>query len=327
MTNPVTNVLGGVSLNKRETALFNAVLDLINAIEVPPAATIDLLPIWGTPTNSVAATNLLTFAGTANGGSAGEANDGETITIGSTVYEFDTNNSITAGRVRVDISAGAVAAAGVLTIGEQVTLGDTFTIGTRVFTIVPAGTANAAGEVPIGTNEANTKLNIVASINGTDTVANAHPLVSAAAFDGDTCAITARAPGTAGNSIATTSTFGNVANAFGASALAGGDNMTAANQMAAFISAASAHATVTVAAVNGEALQASLTAKTVGTAGNSIVTTETLANGSFSTATLTGGTAGTAGARGQIMVDASYVYVAVQTNTATSAVWKRASIS
>ena len=48
------------------------------------------------------ATQTLTFTG--------GTSDGEIATIGSRVYEFDTNGAVTAGRVAVDISGGASAA-------------------------------------------------------------------------------------------------------------------------------------------------------------------------------------------------------------------------
>ena len=47
------------------------------------------------------ATQTLTFSGATS--------DGETATIGSRVYEFDTNGAVTSGRVAVDVSGGASA--------------------------------------------------------------------------------------------------------------------------------------------------------------------------------------------------------------------------
>jgi phage tail sheath gpL-like len=57
----------------------------------------------GTPVDAVAATGVLTFSGVTA--------DGETVTIGSHVYEFDTDDDIDAGHIAVDISGGATAAA------------------------------------------------------------------------------------------------------------------------------------------------------------------------------------------------------------------------
>lgn len=109
-------------------------------------------------------------------------------------------------------------AAGTLTIAEQVTADDTFTIGSKTYTIKASGAA-ADGELNIGIDEPATKLAIVAAINGTDGINDPHPLVTAAAFASDDCVITARLPGTAGDAIATTETFTHASNVFDASTL------------------------------------------------------------------------------------------------------------
>jgi hypothetical protein len=63
------------------------------------AATVGDAYLDGTLTaTATQAYGTLTFTGTTA--------DGETVTIGGRVYEFDTNGSITAGRVSVDISGG-----------------------------------------------------------------------------------------------------------------------------------------------------------------------------------------------------------------------------
>lgn len=111
-----------------------------------------------------------------------------------------------------------VASQGTLTIAEPVTADNTMTIGTTVYTFKTGATA-AAGQIGLGANEAATKLAIVAAINGTDTFNTAHPLVSAAAFSGDACVITARVKGEVGDLIATTETFTHVSNVFDAATL------------------------------------------------------------------------------------------------------------
>ncbi len=113
----------------------------------------------------------------------------------------------------------AVAATGTLVIAEPVTADDTMTVGTTVYTF-KAGATAAAGQIGLGANEAATKLAIVAAING------AHALVSAAAFDGDNCVLTAKTKGTAGNSIAVAETFTHASNVFntGITHLIGGVN-------------------------------------------------------------------------------------------------------
>ncbi len=109
-----------------------------------------------------------------------------------------------------------VKAQGTLTIAEPVTDGDTFTINGTVFELADdADGSPTAGrvQVPTGGSEANTKLNIVTAINGQGIG------VSAAAFVGDDCVITADVDGTAGNSIATTETFTHGSNVFDAATL------------------------------------------------------------------------------------------------------------
>lgn len=53
-------------------------------------------------TNGTKSTGTLTFAGVVN--------DGQTVTIGTKVFEFDTNSSVGAGNIAVDVSGGASAA-------------------------------------------------------------------------------------------------------------------------------------------------------------------------------------------------------------------------
>ncbi len=86
----------------------------------------------GTAANAVAATGTLTINGVVI--------DGETITIGSRIYEFDTDGSIMGGRTAVDISASAVAGTGVLTISGVVDDTETVTIGTEVYEFDTSGT-------------------------------------------------------------------------------------------------------------------------------------------------------------------------------------------
>ncbi|MCC6959228.1 MAG: hypothetical protein IT301_05225, partial [Dehalococcoidia bacterium] len=103
-------------------------------------------------------------------------------------------------------------------VETQPTAADTFTIGGTVYTVQASG-ANSAGEVNVGADVAAAKLNIVAAINGTDGWNDPNPSVSAAAFVSDDCVLTARLPGTAGNSIATTETFTAGTNIFDAATL------------------------------------------------------------------------------------------------------------
>lgn len=112
----------------------------------------------------------------------------------------------------------AVKAVGKLTVDTQPTAADTFTIGGTVYTFVASG-ANTAGQVNRGADLAAAKLNIVAAINGTDGWNTPNPKVTAAAFVGNDCTLTARLPGTAGNSIGTTETFTAATNIFNGATL------------------------------------------------------------------------------------------------------------
>jgi hypothetical protein len=90
--------------------------------------------------------------------------------------------------------------------------GDTVTIGTKVYTFKTALTPTE-GEVLIGGSADASLLNLIRAINHTGTpntdykCAAAHPLVTAApAVTAHAFAVTAKTPGTGGNSIATTET-------------------------------------------------------------------------------------------------------------------------
>lgn len=116
----------------------------------------------------------------------------------------------------------AVAGSVTLTMDTQPTADDTMTIGTKVYTFTADGTAAADGEIDVGADLADAKTLVVAAINGTDGINTAHPDVTAAAFSGDDCVITAKVKGTAGNAIASTETFTAGTNVFDGATLAGG---------------------------------------------------------------------------------------------------------
>lgn len=59
------------------------------------------LPAEDRPVNALEAGKVLTISGVTA--------DGQTVTIGTRVYEFDTNSAITSGRVEVDVSGGVTA--------------------------------------------------------------------------------------------------------------------------------------------------------------------------------------------------------------------------
>lgn len=235
---------------------------------------------------------------------SGVAVDGETVTIGSRVYEFDTSATanITAGRVRVAIdhanAASTVNAQGKLTIAVQPTAGETMTIGTRTYVFVANGTADNPGEISIGANVAAAKLNIVAAINGTDGVNTPNSLVTAAAFVSNDCTITAINGGTAGNSVVFTEALAGSGNVMDGSGVLGGTtagvNCSASDAATALRAAINSDGASRVAA-SGTSGSVIVTAKSTGISGNAVPTTETMANGSWSGSTLSGGVNGNSG--------------------------------
>ena len=173
------------------------------------------------------------------------------------------SRSIAALLPQAGTPVNAIAAQGTLTIAEPVTAEDTMTIGAVVYTFKANGTAAAAGEIDMGAAEANTKLNIVTAIKGTDGLNTAHPTADcAAAFVGDGLVLTAKTKGTVGNALATTQTLTHASNIFDAATLG----------------------------------------------------------------TTTAGVDGTPGAAGQQLIDNSYLYVALDDNTISGNNWRRVSL-
>lgn len=283
----------------------------------------------GTPVNAVNAAKVLTVSGVVI--------DGETITLnnpavaGTDVYEFlaDTAQTKTAStNIAVNITASTTKASRVLTVDTQPTSGDTMTIGTKLYTFVPTGTANANGEISVSSNLAGAKLTIVAAINGTDGFNTAHPLVSAAAFAGDACTITALIGGVAGDAIATTETFTAASNVFAGATLTSGADCTAANAITALVAAITASDTQGVGAADGAGDTVDVTADVAGVIGNVIIIGEAMANGAFAAGAvlLSGGVNGTVGTISESMIDSSYLYKCVAANTISGKNWRRISV-
>jgi len=295
-------------------------------------------PSWGnpscanlptaTPVNAVAAQGTLTIAGVVI--------DGEYVDIGDDRYEFcaDAAQSLTAGSdFAVDITSYVTKSQGTLTVVTQPISGDTMTIGDKVFTFVTNGTANADGEISIGTDAATAQANIVAAINGTDGWNTASAYVTIAAFAANAAVLTALVGGVAGDSIATTETFNGVGNIFDAATLGtttAGVDCSAANAVTALVAAITANDTQGVGAADGAGDTVVLTADTKGAAGNAIVIAESMANGSLDGGGVLGGTTtgvdGTVGTQWQVAVDASYIYICIAANTIADANWRRVTL-
>lgn len=232
----------------------------------------------------VSATGTLTLTGVAI--------DGQKIVINGRTYELDDDGNYTG--VQVDISEYSVKAQGTLTIAEPVTLGDVIQIGTKTYVFV-TGSASDEGEIGLGADEAATKVNIVAAINGTDGANTANSLVSAAAFDGDACVLTALVGGTAGNSIVSAEIgqgLTHASNIFDATTLGtttAGVDCTAANAVTAIVAAITGDSSAIVSAADGAGDTVVVTALTSGADGNAITTTETMTNGGWGAGVLSGG--------------------------------------
>lgn len=279
----------------------------------------------GTPVNAVASQGTLELTGTVL--------DGETFRVGSETFEIDTDSTVTAGNIAIDVSTFATASQGTLTVDTQPIIGDTFTIGvgagSKVYTFVAELDADADGEVGIGADLAAAQLNIVAAINGTDGFNVAHTQVTAGAFAADDSIITAIVPGTPGDLIATTETFFAATNIFDAATLGtttAGVDCPAADADGQIISDFNAGSTVLVTASQGAGTTIIFTADVKGVAGDLIPTTDTLSHGSFDDVTLgttTAGVNGTVAQAGDIWVDATHIYIPTADNTIADANWRK----
>lgn len=173
---------------------------------------------------------------------------GETVTIGSDIYEANDGSGVTTGRTSVDVSAGGTKATGVLTSSGTISNGDTVTIGNKTYTFKTALTP-AEGEVLIGANAAEALDNLKLAINRTAPetndgvkykVAAAHTQVTATTNTDTAQTVQAIRTGTGPNAYATTDTGANLA--WGAATLENGANPTAEQFVDALVAAVPATA-------------------------------------------------------------------------------------
>jgi hypothetical protein len=215
---------------------------------------------------------------------------------------------------------------GTLTVDVNPSLGDTMTIDTKVFTFVPSGTANGDGEIAREAALGDTQENIVSAILGTDGHNDPHPTAwCQAAFIGDNLVVRALVGGVKGNDIATTETFTAGSNVFGAGNLINGADCIAADAVAALVAAITAEDTQGVGAAPGDPDTVVLTADVAGIAGDDIAVAETLANGAFFGAAefLTNGIDGTVADARTVMMNSTWLYVAIADNTVADKNWRR----
>lgn len=274
----------------------------------------------GTPVNAVNASMVLTVSGVVI--------DGETVSIGDDDYEFTAGRVPAAGNLGVDIESDTTKSSGTLTVDTQPSSGDTMTIGSKEYTFVPVGTANADGEISVGADLAGAQAAIVAAINGSDSINTAHTLVTAAAFAANDCVVTAIIGGTAGDAIASTETFTAGTNVFAAATLGSGADCTAANAITALVSAITSDDTQGVGAADGAGDTVDLTVDVAGVLGNAVVIAETMANGSFAAAAvlMAGGVDATVGLMDDALIDDSYLYRCIADNAVSGKNWRRISL-
>lgn len=290
-----------------------------------------------TPVNAVAAARVLTVGG--------QPAEGDTVSAGGVTYKF-----------RAAIGAGAKAAK-ILTVSGVAKDTETVTIDTTVYTFVDALSSPAvANEVLVEASAEGAIDNLVAAATGgagagtkygTGTVA--HATVDVTKGSASTVVATAKNIGFAGNSIAIAEDMDNGSWAAGATALSGGVDVQAANDVLIGISAETAIDNLVLAITAGAgagtnygtgtvvnplvtAAKASASTMTCsnkikGVIGNSTVIAKSGTNLTWasSATALAGGVNGTLGMAGEVCVDANYLYRCIAANTIADANWRRIS--
>lgn len=293
----------------------------------------------GSPVNAVSASVKMVFSG--------DVVHGEKITIdnplieGSNVYEFvaDEAKTVSAqGNIPVDITNYVQFASQTLTIDTQPDSGDTVTIGNITYTFVPVGTANANGEVSVGENLTDAQNNLVAAINGTDSINTPNPLVRASVFNTNVSVITALIGGSVGNQIALSSVFVTQTNTFGGGFLINGDDCSAENAITALLDCITQNDTQDVGAISSTEITGLVifTADVAGVAGNNITITNSVENADIlngnnepitgNSANFAGGVNGTIADETKFMFDDDYFYICLGGNKVTENNWRRISI-
>lgn len=222
--------------------------------------------------------------------------DGETITIGSDVFEIDSDGSVGSGNIAVDISGNTTAASGTLTFTGVVSDGEIVVIGNDTYEFDTNDTLSDESHirVDVGSNTAASEA-VVALAAAISSASTEH--VDAAADTGaGTVVVTHDVPGSAGNSIATTTDCANAS--WGAATLEGGADASNLQCLAALETAITNSATEEVTGTDNAdgTLTVEATAAGVldGSAGNSVAVSTDAVNASWGTATLEGGSDATA---------------------------------
>lgn len=155
----------------------------------------------GTPQNAKYASATLTFTGVVV--------DEETVTIGDNVYEFDDDGEVAEDNIAVDVSALLPRAEGTLTFTDVPIDGDKVTIGDDVYEFDGNDTITD-GNIPVVLGDQATVGDVITAL--LDAIAdNNDSVVEAAKVENeDKIVVIALEGGTAGNSIAISTTSANL---------------------------------------------------------------------------------------------------------------------
>jgi len=272
--------------NKAQMSGTGAIIGVVGALVVL-IVYFSVIPLLGDRIDSAAditqddyATGTLTFSG--------EVANGQTINISTDRYEFDTDGSIVGGNIAVTLQPNA-SATGTLTFSDIVADAETINISTDRYEFDTDGSVTS-GNIRIDLNASGTP-NVTATYAAIMFTANVttNDTVDVGATRSDlVVTLTADDAGSAGNSIATTTTCLNAS--FAEVTLTGGsEDLSATYAATRFTAVVATNDTVGVGASrSGDVV--TLTADATGAAGNSIATTETCYYAAFGAATLTGGT-------------------------------------
>jgi len=235
------------------------------------------------------ASGVLNFLGTVK--------DGEKVTIGDDVYEFDTDNVLSNSiNIKTDISTFCVASKGTLILSVIPSNNDTITIDSITYTFQTTLT-NYAYNVLIGANTSETIDNLILAITastgvgvkyGTGTIA--HTKVTTTKVNDTNLYIIAKTPGTIGNLISTTSMLTDTNSKFNSTTLGTttlGTDCLYANAIDQLYTAINTSKTenITITKNTNKLL---VEYNIIGAIGN-IITLNTINNAYWSTNTLTGG--------------------------------------
>ena len=221
------------------------------------------------PKNAVKANEILTFTGIAA--------DTNTVTIGDNVYEFDNDDTITEGNIKVNMIPYYTKATGVLTFTGVVIEKETVTIGDDTFEFIDGGTAEEGNIVVLVTDDLtsdNAIEKLVEAINE-----NSEAVTAVGDTEANTVTLTAVEGGTDGNAIGTTETLTN--GSFAAATLVdGADEVVKENAVIALEDAINTNENEIVTALQGDDTLL-VSAKLVGDEGNDIAIDEDCTNATW----------------------------------------------